>query len=141
MLPYVKNLELCVTVYLYDYSIYLIENQYFSLLKDYFLAFPDYRRMTINLSHDVAVNQWVTSCHKNHMTTRVVILWRVHVPSFTATMRFLIEIVFILKAIKFHSKVSYDKQNLTLVIISYQMTTRVRSSMSPKLLFLLYHGF
>ena len=34
---------------------------------------------------------------------------------------FLIEIVFILKAIKSHFKGSYDKQNLTLVIISYEI--------------------
>ena len=25
----------------------------------------------LNLSHDVAVIQWITSCHKNRMTTRV----------------------------------------------------------------------
>ena len=33
------------------------------------------------------------------------------------------------KAIKSHLKQLYDKQNLTLVVISYEMTTRVRSSM------------
>ena len=57
-------------------------------------------------------------------------------------MRFLIEIIFMLKAIRAHFKGSYDKQNLTLVVISYEiyetrrrlvshtlykMTTRVRS--------------
>ena len=45
---------------------------------------------------------------------------------------FRIEIMIILKAIKSHFKRSYDKQNLTLVAISYEiyeMTTRVRSSM------------
>ena len=35
-------------------------------------------------------------------------------------MRFLIEIMFILKAIKSHFSGSYDKQNLTLVVISYE---------------------
>ena len=39
-----------------------------------------------------------------------------------------IEIMFILKAINNHCKGSYDKQNLTLVVISYEMTTHVRSS-------------
>ena len=56
-----------------------------------------------HLSYDVAVIQWITSCHKNCMTTREITLWRVHVTSltmFVSTMRFLIEIMFILKAIK-----------------------------------------
>ena len=76
------------------------------------------------LSHDVDVIQWITSGHKNCMTTRVIILWRVHVTSLTkpvSTVSFLFEILFILKAIKFHSKVSYDKQNLTLVVIPYDI--------------------
>ena len=45
-------------------------------------------------------------------------LWRVHETSLTTfmpTMNFLIEIMFILKAIKFHFSRSYDKQNLTIV--------------------------
>ena len=60
-----------------------------------------------HLSYDVAVNQWITSSHKNHMTTRVITLWRVHVTSLTtfmSAMRFLIETMFILKAIKSHFK-------------------------------------
>ena len=59
-------------------------------------------------SYDVADIQWITSCQKNRMTTRVTTLWRVNVTSLTTSvsaMRFLFEIVFILKAIKFHSKV------------------------------------
>ena len=59
------------------------------------------------LSYDVAVIQWITSCHKNHMTTRVITLWRVDVTSLTtsmSTMCFLLEIVPILKAIKSHFK-------------------------------------
>ena len=62
----------------------------------------------ITLSHDVAVIQWITSCHKNRMTTRVITLLRVHVTSLTTSvsaMRFRIEIMFILKAIKSHFKV------------------------------------
>ena len=77
-----------------------------------------------NLSYDVAVIQWKTSCHKNRMTTRVITLWRIHVTSLTtsvSTMRFLLEIVFILKAIKSHFKGSYNKQNLTLMVISYEI--------------------
>ena len=31
------------------------------------------------LSYDVAVIQWITSCYKNRMTTRVITLWRIHV--------------------------------------------------------------
>ena len=40
--------------------------------------------------------------YKNHMTTRVITLWRVNVASLTtivSTMRFLAEIMFVLKAI------------------------------------------
>ena len=68
-------------------------------------------------------------------------------------MLFLIEKIFILNVIKSHFnpialrkdkivcnfglsecnrvKGSYDKQNLTLMVISYEMTTSVRSSISP----------
>ena len=65
------------------------------------------------------------------MNTRVITLRRVDVTSVTtsvSTMRFLAEIMLILWAIKFTFKGSYDKQNLTLMVISYEMTTRVRSS-------------
>ena len=58
------------------------------------------------------------------MTTRVIILWRVHVMSITTSvsaMHFLIEIKFIMKAIKSGFTGSYDKQNLTLVVISYEI--------------------
>ena len=40
-------------------------------------GFPSYSY----LSYDVAVIQWITSCHKNRMTTRVITLWRVDVTS------------------------------------------------------------
>ena len=66
----------------------------------------------------------ITSCHKNRMTARVITLWRVHVTSLTmsiSAMRFLIETMFISKAIKISYKWSYDKQNLTLVVISYEI--------------------
>ena len=62
------------------------------------------------LSYDVAVIQWIMSCHKNRMTTHVITLWRVHVTSLTtsmSTMCFLFEIIFILKTIKSHCKGSY----------------------------------
>ena len=55
----------------------------------------------INLSYGVAVIQWITSCHKNRMTTRVITLWRRDVSPLTtsvSTMRFLLEILSILKA-------------------------------------------
>ena len=76
------------------------------------------------LSYDVAVIQWITSYHKNRMTTRVITLRRVDVMSFTtsvSTMRFLLEILPILKATKSQFKGSYDKLNLTLVVISYEI--------------------
>ena len=31
------------------------------------------------LSYDAAVIQWITSCHKNHMTTCVIACWPVDV--------------------------------------------------------------
>ena len=55
------------------------------------------------LSYDVAVIQWIMSCHKNCMTTRVITLWRVCVTSLTtsvSTVCFHIELMSILKAIK-----------------------------------------
>ena len=57
------------------------------------------------------------------MTTRVITLWRVHVTPLTtsvSTMRFIIEMLFMLKAIKSHLIGPYDTQNLTLVVISYE---------------------
>ena len=76
------------------------------------------------LSYNVAAIQWTTLCHKNQMTTRVITLWRVHLTSLTTSMSticFLIEIMFILKKINSNSKGSYDKQNFTLVVISYEI--------------------
>ena len=61
--------------------------------------------------------------HKNRVTTRLIALWRVHVTSLAtsvSTKRFLIEIMFNLKAI-YPVKESYDKHNLTLVVISYEI--------------------
>ena len=58
------------------------------------------------------------------MTTRVITLWRVHVMLLTTsvlTVCFLIEIKFILNAIKSRFKGSHDKQNLTLEVISYEI--------------------
>ena len=68
--------------------------------------------------------QWITSCHIPRMTTRVITLWRVDVTSLTtslSTVRFLLEILCILKAIKSDFIGPYDKQNLTLVVISYEI--------------------
>ena len=77
--------------------------------------------MINHLSYDVAIIQWITLCHKNRMTTRVITLWHVHVTlltRFVSTMSFLAEIMYI--KIKFHVKGLYDKENLTLVVISYE---------------------
>ena len=54
------------------------------------------------------------------MTTRIITLLRVNVMSLTKSMSmmgFLIEIMLPLKVIKSHFKGSYDKQNLTLMVI------------------------
>ena len=54
------------------------------------------------LLYDVAVIQWITSCHKNHMTTCVIILWREDVTSMitsVSTLRLLLEILCNLKEI------------------------------------------
>ena len=80
--------------------------------------------MKENLSHDVPVIQWLTPCRKNRMTTHVITLWCVRVMSFTTSvsaMHFHIELMFILKTIKSPFKGSYDKQNLTLLAISYEI--------------------
>ena len=56
-----------------------------------------------NLSIDVSGIQWNTSCHKNRMTTCVITLWRERVTSLITsvpTMRFLLEILSVLKAIQ-----------------------------------------
>ena len=39
----------------------------------------------IFLSYDVAVFQWITSCHKNRMTTRVITLLREYITSLTTS--------------------------------------------------------
>ena len=69
-----------------------------------------------NLSYDVAVIQWITSCHKNHMTTHVITLWRVCVMSLTtsmSTMHFDIELMFILKARKSPLRVIWSTESYT----------------------------
>ena len=57
----------------------------------------------MDLSHDVVVIQWITLCHKNRMTTRVITLWRILLMSLITSvsiMCFLLDILFILKAIR-----------------------------------------
>ena len=64
-------------------------------------------------SYDVAVIQWITSCLKNRMTTRVITLWRADVMSLTtsvSTMRLLFATVHFEGDKKSHFKGSYDKQ-------------------------------
>ena len=77
-----------------------------------------------HLSYDVAVIRWLKLCHKIRMTTRVITLRHVDITLLTtvmATMHFLLEILSLLKAIKSNFKGSYDKQNPTLVVISYEI--------------------
>ena len=74
------------------------------------------------LLYDVV--QWITSRNKNRMATRVITLWRVHVTSLTmsvSTVRLLFERLFILKAITPILKDHMDKQNLTLMVILYEI--------------------
>ena len=75
-------------------------------------------------SYDVTVIQRLTSCHNNRMTTRVITLLRAHVMPLTTSvslMHFRVEIMLTLKAIKSNFKGSYDKQNLTGLVISYEL--------------------
>ena len=58
------------------------------------------------------------------MITCVISFWRIDEMSLAmsmSTMHFLNEIMFILKSIKSNFKGSYDEQNLTLVVISYEI--------------------
>ena len=57
---------------------------------------------------------------KNPMSTSVITL-KLSLPTTMSTMHFLTEIIFILKVTKSHSKESYDKQNLTLMVILYEI--------------------
>ena len=88
------------------------------------LSYEEIASLDLYLSHDIAGIQWITPCHKNRLTTHVITLWATQVTSLTTsvpTMCFLIEIMFILKAIKSHFKGPYDKQNLTLMIALYEI--------------------
>ena len=63
--------------------------------------------MNMIYSYDFSVIQWIMSCKKNRMTIHVIKQWQVHVMLFTTSMsaiHFLIEIMFILKAIISHLK-------------------------------------
>ena len=76
------------------------------------------------LSYGITIIQWIMLCHKNHMTTHVITLKRIHVKSLTmslSTMLFLIEMMFILKAIKSNLKGHYEKQRLTQAVISCEI--------------------
>ena len=77
-----------------------------------------------HLSYDVAVFQWITSCHKNRMTTRVITLLREYATSLTTsvtTMLIFIGHMSTFRGDKIVFKKSYDKTNLTLVVISYEI--------------------
>ena len=71
--------------------------------------------MLESVDNVVSKNHMTRTCNNTFAWTRNVI--ETSVP----TMRFVIEIMFILKAIKSHFKGSYDKQNFTLVAISYEI--------------------
>ena len=63
-------------------------------------------------------------CYNNHTAAHVITFSRIYVTSLTKTvtaMRFLIEIMFILNAVFSHFNGSYNKQNLTTVVISYEI--------------------
>ena len=58
------------------------------------------------------------------MATCIITLWHVQVTSLAtsvSTVGFLAEIMIIVKVIKYHLKESYDKQNLTLMVVSYEI--------------------
>ena len=52
---------------------------------------------------DIAVIQWIMSCHKSLMATHVITIWGLSAMS-VSTLRFLFEIMFILKTIKSNFK-------------------------------------
>ena len=70
-------------------------------------------KLEIHLSYDFTVIQWITSCHKNCITTRVITLWCVQVTALTTSVSAM-EIMFILKAIKFDIKGPYKNRFLSL---------------------------
>ena len=78
------------------------------------------------------------------MATDVITLWRIYIILLTrsvSTMHSVIEIMFTLKAIESHYKGSYEKWNLTHVVVSYEIyeiTTCVRFSVSLLKLVLLW---
>ena len=92
--------------------------------------------LSMTLRLHIAVIQWITSCHKNRMATSVITHWREHVTSLTtsvSTIRFFfvfffVKLKFIMKAIKPYFKGSYDKQNLTLMVILYEIYETRQSS-------------
>ena len=68
--------------------------------------------LNLYLSYDDAVIQWIMTCDKNRMATRVTTLWPQYVTSLTtsvSTMRLLIEIMLNLGAIKSNFKGSKIK--------------------------------
>ena len=74
------------------------------------------------LSYDVAVFQWITSCRKNRMTTRVLTLLREYVTSLTTsvtTMLIFIGNMSIFKAIKSYLRSHMIKRILH--FISYEI--------------------
>ena len=76
------------------------------------------------LSYVVIIIQWIKLCHKNCMTTCIITVWNIHVTSLTismSTIHFLIEIMSILKAIKYHVNELYVKKNLPFAVISNEI--------------------
>ena len=85
------------------------------------ILFNQTRRIT---RHNVSVARYKSVMKNGHDWSPASTLWRVDVTSLTtsmSTMRFLLEILSILKAIKSDLKGSYDKQNLTLEVILYEI--------------------
>ena len=78
-----------------------------------------------SLLYDVAINQKKASILKNRMTICLILFWRVHVTCIgndCVNNPFLIEMMFILKAINFVLKGSFDERNLAAsVVISYEI--------------------
>ena len=75
-------------------------------------------------NYDVTVIQWITSCHiksYDHTCNNTLARRRNVIDNVRINNPFPTEIIIILKAIKSHFKGSYHKQNLTLVVISYEV--------------------
>ena len=105
----------CFAKFSFSLQTEILSTQASDFLKQIVFLKPFNSVLYMCLSYDIAVIQWITSCHKNHMITHVKTRWCIQVTSLTTSMsavHFLNEVIFILKVIKCHFKGSYDNRIL-----------------------------